>query len=126
MDINNKVYYNFITDSGEGRPSPESINILTEDNKRIDVQKLNKTCIITPYTFIENFSDIPIFHRNGSKDRSETEVIVHFSILIDMITKVFSEFKHLILKLSDIILNLTELEDKDLETYMNMSMYKIT
>ena len=38
-----------------------------------------------------------------------------------MLTKVFSEFKHLILKLSDIILNLTELEDKDLETYMNMT-----
>ena len=38
-----------------------------------------------------------------------------------MLTKVFSEFKHLILKLSDIILNLTELKDEDLETYMNMT-----
>ena len=36
-----------------------------------------------------------------------------------MLIKVFSEFKHLILKLSDIILNLSDLQDKDLETYMN-------
>ena len=38
-----------------------------------------------------------------------------------MLIKVFSEFKHLILKLSDIILNLSDLQDKDLETYMNMT-----
>ena len=38
-----------------------------------------------------------------------------------MLCKVYTEFKHLILKLSDIILNLTELKDEDLETYMNMT-----
>ena len=122
LDINNKVYYNFIADSDAGRPASESTNVLTEDNKRIDVQKLNETCTISPNKTITNFEYIPIFHRNGSEKKSETEVIVHFSILIDMLCKVYSEFKHLILKLSDIILNLAELNEQDLETYMNMSM----
>ena len=96
-------------------------NDLLNDNKTINIDKLNKTCVITPNTLIENFEYIPIFHRNGTMKKTETDVIVHFSILIDMLTKVYSEFKHLILKLSDIILNLTELQDKDLEAYMNMT-----
>ena len=121
QDINNKLYYNIVIESDRGMPRSDSTNILTEDNKRINVSKLNETCIIIPNKTIINFEYIPIFHRNGSEKKSETEVIVHFSILIDMLTKVFSEFKHLILKLSDIILNLTELKDEDLETYMNMT-----
>ena len=124
-DVNNKLYYNFVVESDPGMPGSDSTNItrniLLDNNHRINIDKLNKTCIITPNTLIENFKYIPIFHRNGPEKTSKSEVIVHFSILIDMLTKVYSEFKHLILKLSDIILNLTELQDKDLEAYMNMT-----
>ena len=123
-DVNNRCYYNFVVESdGAIAPSDSTIipnEILLNDNK-LNVAKLYETCIISPNKTITNFEYIPIFHRNGSEKKSETEVIVHFSILIDMLTKVFSEFKHLILKLSDIILNLTELKDEDLETYMNMT-----
>ena len=92
------------------------------DNKHhIDINKLNEICIISPNKIITNFEYIPIFHRNGSEKKSETSLICHFSILIDMLCKVYSEFKHLILKLSDIVLNLTELQDNDIETYMNMT-----
>ena len=125
-DINNKPYYNFVTESDPLIRGSDSTNItiddLLDDQNLINTTKLNETCIISPNKTITNFKYIPIFHRNGTEKKSETEVIVHFSILIDMLTKVFSKFKHLILKLSDIILNLTELNEEDLETYMNMTM----
>ena len=125
LDVNNKLYYNFVVESDRRILRSDSTNInindLLDDKQMLNINKLNETCIITPNKIITNFKYIPIFHRNGTEKKSETEVIVHFSILIDMLTKVFSDFKHLILKLSDIVLNLTELQDNDLETYMNMT-----
>ena len=67
QDINNKLYYNIVIESDRGMPRSDSTNILTEDNKRINVSKLNETCIIIPNKTIINFEYIPIFHRNGSE-----------------------------------------------------------
>ena len=119
QDINNKLYYRFIVDSEAARVALESTNNLSESGRHIDISQLNQNCIITPNTFIENFINVPIFHRNGSEKNSKSEIICHFRIVIDILMKVYPQFKHKILELSDLILNLTELKDGDLELYMN-------
>ena len=108
LDLNNKLYYNFIAN-----------DYILQNDHRINTTKLNEVCIITPNTFVENFNNIPIFHRNGSKDRYDTPIICHFRIVIDILMKVYNQFKHKILELSDLILNLTELNEENLELYMN-------
>ena len=125
LDLNNKLYYNFVGSSdGKYLPS-ELVNIredyLVNNSHLINTTKLNEVCIITPNSFIENFDNIPIFHRNGPEKNSKSEIICHFRIVIDILMKVYSQFKHKILELSDLILNLTELQDEDLDSYMNKS-----
>ena len=125
-DVNNKKYYNNIVESDIARAISDSTtnltSILLKENKKVDVTKLYETCIIPPNTLMEEFDEVPIFHRNGPEKNPNSIIICHFSILIDMLMKVYPEMKHMILKLSDLILNLTDLQDEDLESYINMSM----
>ena len=119
LDLNNKLYYNFVAKSGGKYLPSEYINIpeeyLLKDSYLINTTKLNETCIINPNSFIETFDNIPIFHRNGPEKNSKSEIICHFRIVIDILMKVYCQFKHKILELSDLILNLTELQDEDLD-----------
>ena len=90
LDLNNKLYYNFVIESGASMDAPDSTNNSNEiliDDHHINIDKLNELCIITPNKTINNFEDIPIFHRNGPEKNSKSEVIIHFSILIDNVNQ---------------------------------------
>lgn len=118
-DLNNNSYYNSINYNSE--IDQDDLDEFLDENNFINQERLDEACIINSNTTYRNFRRIPIFHYNGDKINSRTQIICHFSILIDMICKVYSNFKYKMLEINEVVLNLAELSEEDIDTYLNKS-----
>ena len=101
LKLNNKKYFNYEEDEVDSQRSNYLYNIdesnnneiqtfhnnRKEENRHINVTELTKTCIISCYTKVENFKEIPIYHYYGNKNNSTTPIICEFSLLINILTK---------------------------------------
>ena len=123
LRINNKNWFNcYIEDSHPIGCESSTINhdLINETDGKIKTEELLKTCIIHPYTMINNYKFIPIYHCHGSKHFS-TQIICIFEIITDLLSRKFPSLASDLSHLSTQELNKSELNNSTLSKYRGMN-----
>ena len=92
LKYNNKNWFNFIIEEQGSMDPCSSIpsRFLNLETNKVDIEELNKTCIIKPYTKYENYDVVPIYQYNGSNKDKTVQIICCFEIITHILSKKIS------------------------------------
>lgn len=84
LKYNNKSWFNFITEEQDAIAScsPIPSRFLNLETNKVNIEELNKTCIIKPYTKYENYEVVPIYQYHGSSKDKQFKLFVVLKLLL--------------------------------------------